>query len=206
MSQMTGNSQTPTSDIEKEREAWRRRELARWWIEARVPRRYVDTELEPDSRDEYLAKADSIWTRLATGSPVLLTGRRGTGKTQLASVLIRRCFEAGQVGRYTRLTELYRELRTSFGTSGDTIRVLREYRKPDLLVIDEAHDVKGTDWERVELNDLIDYRYGMVKPTLIITNAQGEELTAALSRSILSRCEESGGLVTMTGTSFRSKA
>jgi len=77
--------------------------------------------------------------------------------------------------------------------------------KPRLLVIDEAHERSNSDWEDRMLAMVVNERYQELRSTLVIANYSEEEVEKHLNPSILSRAEESGGIVVFDWESFRSR-
>ena len=53
------------------------------------------------------------------------------------------------------------------------------------------------------LTHLLDARYGAIRPTIVIANLTREALPACLGDSITSRLTETGGVLEITGPSFR---
>lgn len=98
-----------------------------------------------------------------------------------------------RTSRYARLYEFYRTIKDTFGGDDRTGDALKWFRSPWLLVLDECHDTSGTDWARMELNDLIDYRYGERKPTLLVSNLTVSEMGEVFGPSVISRTWEGGG-------------
>lgn len=146
---------------------------------------------------------------LPAGSIALLIGPRGTGKTQMGVHAIGRACRAQRSALYTIAAEIFLELREAMNAErggGSESRVMRDLETPDVLVIDEAHERNGTDWESLVLTSLIDRRYRAMKTTIIISNEERPAALQALGPSVHSRMLECGAIVACNWTSFRGAA
>jgi len=163
-------------------------------------------EMEP------LAEWGQISEAVAGGGVVVLSGKRGTGKTVAACKLGIGWYASGRIvagsARYWRLGDLMSQQKSTFKrgdsppmfTKSDPFTLAREAR---LLVLDEADEFTETDFERTELARLVDARYAEVSPTVLITNRPPSELAKRIGISILDRAREGGAFVTFTGESKR---
>lgn len=156
-----------------------------------------------------LDKANELWPRIASGDClILLIGDRGPGKTQMATFLAQRLLMAGKSAGYYRKTgDLISEIKYTWADGGKTVGtendVLKKYRKVPFLVLDEFHEKGASEWESRTLNNIIDHRYDSMLATLIIANMGEAEVRKQISASIVSRAEETGGLVDCNWKSYR---
>ena len=100
--------------------------------------------------------------KLIQGFLVGLIGKRGTGKTQLATMLAYEVLHTGRTAHYSLLSEFFMMLKNCYkeGYEGDTdAMILRRYAKYDLLVFDEVHEIQRTPFETEMFTMLIDKRY-----------------------------------------------
>lgn len=140
-------------------------------------------------RNEIQAKVKSEVEQYDFRKNLLMLGNVGTGKTHLASALIRKACEHLKSARYLKLYEFMNEIKRSFAynsqmTSADIIDKYSDY---DFLVIDEFSALNSGQ-EIIEfVADLIDRRYGNYKPTCIISNLTMEEFLSKTDKSIVSR-------------------
>jgi DNA replication protein DnaC len=153
--------------------------------------------------------------QLGDGFLFVLAGKRGTGKTQIAtSIAVEEIARMVPLWRqyrechwpfYITARQLFREIRATYSRDSemDEVQILKRFSDPHLLVIDEAHERGNTEWEDRTLTDLIDRRYGMKKDTILISNMTRAELPAALGPSIISRLHETGGVIECNWESFR---
>lgn len=146
-----------------------------------------------------------------------LIGKPGTGKTHLGSAMVNALIHAHETpamiysGR-----EIVRLLRSTWrdgkqpllGGYDSRDRGYIEVRRPDteeemlrmfgetpLLVIDEVGVQFGTDAETVQLFDVIDLRYRLQLPTVILSNLTGSELKKALGDRAYDRIREGSRLL-----------
>lgn len=133
-----------------------------------------------------------------------LVGGRGNGKTQLAV-----CAAASKCNTqsvlYCTAMDFFIEIKSTFGRNdGDTERdVLSLYSRPSFLVIDEFDKRAATEWENNLLFYLIDRRYRAVKSTLVISNSTPTVFSESIGDSLVSRMNETGGIIICDWPSFR---
>ena len=121
------------------------------------------------------------------GSVMAMVGNRGAGKTQVAVELIRQACKTG-TARYVRAFDLFALVKQTFDSNVMSERkVLEMYTRPSLLVIDELHDRKQSEWEDCVLTNIIDSRYGDLRTTIIISNERKKAFLASMGSSIASR-------------------
>jgi DNA replication protein DnaC len=156
---------------------------------------------------QWIDKRDKIIEKLGSGFLIALVGKRGPGKTQIAQqAVLMATGHHGREARYVRAMTFFLNLRATYSDETDSeARVIADYRKPHLLVIDEMQERGDTPWEDRMLNHLIDLRYGDMRDTLIIANLQPADLKAKLGESIVDRMRETGGIIECTWPSFRGK-
>lgn len=148
-------------------------------------------------------------TEYAKGFLVVLLGKRGVGKTQLAASVIRKCCDRLFTCRYVKALDLFREFRSAYvqpGKGEKGVRetdVVAEWAEYDLLVIDECHQRGETPHEQNTLINLLDRRYDDNKCTIVIANQTAGEFAAALGDSVVSRIHQTGEAVVCDWPSFR---
>jgi DNA replication protein DnaC len=170
-----------------------------------MPKRY---------RPDWPRPCDATWTEnfrkvmaaVRSGAIIALIGNRGTGKTRLAAEAARNFAPAHS--SYTTAMGLFLRIRATFGKkkggeSEDSI--VNELSKSPLLVLDEVQERGNTPWEDRLLTHILDRRYGAMLPTVVIANLTESALIECLGDSIVSRLEEGGGILEITGPSHRSQ-
>lgn len=117
--------------------------------------------------------ADNFGEHYRAGRNLLMTGNVGTGKTHLACGIIQQLVrQENAVAVITTAAEIIRVFKRSMArdsgyTEGDVIDELASF---DLLVIDEVGAQAGTAYELGMLHEVIDKRYQLVKPTVLVSN------------------------------------
>lgn len=183
-------------------------DLARRLLGAGFPARHV-RQLGAGLHGPSLAKARELWPRLAGGDALfLLTGDRGPGKTQMAAWWAGERVRAGQsAGRYVKCADLLGEIKATWHEGGRRVGtehdVLRKYRRAPYLVIDEFHERGGSDWENRCLVNLLDHRYDDMLATVLIANFAESKVAEAIPASVISRAQQTGGLVVCDWRGYR---
>lgn len=146
-----------------------------------------------------------INARMGSGFMMALTGGRGTGKTQIGAELMRVKTGKLKSALYTTAIRFFMAIKATYkqGCSQTEWDVILDHRRPSLLVIDEVGKRGETAWENNLLYELINARYGDMKDTLLIDNRTKEEFDAAIGDSIVSRMQETGGVISCDWKSFR---
>ncbi|NWC01615.1 ATP-binding protein [Pseudomonas sp. G1002] len=116
--------------------------------------------------------ADNFGEHFAAGRNLLLTGNVGTGKTHLACSIVRQVIGLNAIAVITTAAEIIRVFKRSMArdsgyTEGDVIDELASF---DLLVIDEVGAQAGTQYELAVLHEVIDKRYNLIRPTVVVSN------------------------------------
>lgn len=176
----------------------------------RYPERHV-LAVESVAMGESYEKMLSLEERVVgrADSLLILCGDRGGGKTQMATwwalSRLQRGIPCGWYYKAHDLLELIRQQYEGGQLAEDARRTLRQAKKTAYLVIDEFSELAGTEWERRTLTNLIDHRYDAMLTTVLITNHRQQDIPAALGRSIWSRAEETGGVVSCDWGSYRGR-
>lgn len=158
-----------------------------------------------------LAKAHALLPRILAGDCLLmLVGDRGPGKTQIATWWAEERQKVGKMmGWYRKTADLITEIKRTWSDGGKSIGteddVLKKYRKTAFLVLDEFHERGSSDWEARTLINILDHRYDNMLATVLIANMSEAQVRAEINPSIVSRAEETGGLVVCDWPSYRVK-
>lgn len=187
---------------------------------SKAPRRQLDTQ--PDGSGAWGEVVASINSMMLSGFIVALLGDRGTGKTQ-AAVEVMRTAAAIAAGRnrrarersgapftdttpvvYAKALDVFINIRATYnGGDESEKKVIEQYAKPMLLVIDELQERGNTAWEDRLLTHIIDTRYSSGLDTILIANLNPEEFRKAVGPSIYSRIVETGMVIECDWPSFR---
>jgi len=164
-----------------------------------------------------------------TGAIVALCGSRGTGKTTIATQIMRERLEARnqyyqlmpeerpgrpplEPGKYVKLGHLgarYKALVADFGTTDP--RALQDdffgrYASDDLLVVDEIHEGDDLRTHSRLLVDLVDTRYARNLDTILISNHDPEKFITSMDASVISRASQHGAVIPCLWDSWRAKS
>lgn len=147
--------------------------------------------------------AEQFEDHLEMGTPVLLLGGVGTGKTHLASAVANQIANNGYDTIFRSVSQIIRSIRDTWGKSGEEQKLLEIYRSVDLLIIDEVGVQAGSDNERNILFDIINGRYEEMKPTIMISNLTPDAFTMAVGQRISSRIQHDGKLLPFDWNDYR---
>lgn len=148
---------------------------------------------------------------VGNGGSLIIIGKRGCGKTRMAAEISRAGKFPNDIGGgaktsvYRRISEILIELKDSFRSKNGEGegRVIKYLSSAGLLVIDEFQERGETDWENRMITTIIDRRYADSLPTILIANLEVEEIEQKISDSVISRINESGGVIVCRCESFR---
>ncbi len=138
---------------------------------------------------DYVGKWDGESVVLHS-APGTLDSLWGTGKTQIAVLLMRRQINRGAAARFLPAVDLFERLRATFSddSTEQTGALLERFASEPLLVIDDLGAERPTDWTREQVRTLIDKRDSAQRATIITTNATGfEELAGWVGGAVASR-------------------
>jgi len=156
-----------------------------------------------------LDRARELWPKIQQlDTLVFLVGDRGPGKTQIAtwwaSELVRSVTSSV---RYVKCADLIGEIKATWHDGGKRVGteqdVMRKFRRAKYLVIDEFHERGSSDWESRCLINLIDHRYDAMLATVIIANLSEEKAMEEINPSLISRAQQTGGMVVCDWESYR---
>jgi DNA replication protein DnaC len=130
------------------------------------------------------------------GRSMILSGNLGTGKTHLGSAIVQsviRQYRAKAV--IVSIAEIVRVAKGTMtkGATYDERDVISELAGVDLLIVDEVGAQKGSEYELGILHEVIDRRYQMVVPTVIISNLLVDDLKKYIGERALDRLRQDGG-------------
>lgn len=116
---------------------------------------------------------------------VLFEGPPGTGKTRAAWHILKRMVEAGKSCYGLTSTQFAKfaadQWHSNAEDKGIACEAMERCRRTSVLLIDDLGKQKMTDRSELELYDVLEWRTTNLKPTIITTNATGEQLKKMLS-------------------------
>lgn len=137
---------------------------------------------------------------------VLITGATGLGKTYLACALAHKACREGYSSYYVKLTRLFQELDIG-RADGRYAKMMRQFAKADVLVMDELGLAMLTDQHRRDLLEILDDRYNL-RATIIISQlplAHWHEAIGdpTLADAILDRVVHNAYKINLSGKTMR---
>ena len=170
------------------------------WAKSGVPDRHK--LLVPTGPEGWLEARKTLLETFGDGAIGVLTGKRGTGKTQLGVSLIRSFCWGGYCASYEKAIDIFLTIREGMHENGER-KVIQKYLDVDFLVIDAMEERGETPFEDRMLNYILDRRYDALQDTLLITNQTKERFAESAGASIISRIHESGVVLDCDWKSFR---
>lgn len=186
--------------------------------QAGVPERFRDRTLEnyiadtPEQRRalefsiEFASKFDEV---LKTGRSAMFVGRPGTGKTHLATGILRSVLQPEhRTGMFTTVQRAMRRIKDTWakGSSETESKAIWSLSSPDLLVLDEIGVQFGSEFEKQTMFDVLNERYERRKPVLLLSNLDVKEVSVFLGERIMDRLrEDASKLIVFNWESRRGK-
>lgn len=150
-----------------------------------------------------------MWDKhFAEGTGLYIEGTNGTGKTHLAAAIAIYLIKERRVPVICKTSgDMLLDIKNTFDYDGATEKqVLDVYKRVDLLIVDDLGKEQCTDWSISTLYSILNDRYEEMKPTIITTNYNSEDLARALTpkgfdnqkvKAIISRLREVSQVLTM---------
>lgn len=174
--------------------------LLGWNAPARQSRKKVDRS------GPWGQKLTVLEGRLGKGFLSVLYGTNGSGKTQLGVELMKfQIHRREKSARFMSAMDFFMAVKATYRQDSEKgeAQVLDEFAKPSLLVVDEIEKRGESAWENNLLFHLFNRRYNAERDTLLISNLPEAELQAHLGNDLVSRLNETGGMIHCDWPSFR---
>lgn len=149
-------------------------------VAAGVPRRYLHCSLEnyqpanPLQKQALAVARTFIESWPAHDRGILFTGSCGTGKTHLATAILRHLIlEQGIDGCFADYQDLLKRIQATFQKGGDgpsEDELLGPVLTADLLVLDDLGSRRSTAWAEETLAHVLTVRYNEERTTILTTN------------------------------------
>lgn len=197
------------------------RQIRRNANQADIDKRLVNAMIAPRFADKTLDNYDAstvgqrkaisaarwLVDNLDSGTPgLILLGNNGTGKNHIASAIVREAVaKHNKTALITEVRKLDRSIKEAWRKDGLESEALKLFSLPDLLVIDEVGLQRGSETELLHLAEVINDRYGAMKPTVLIANLQWAEFKPMIGERAADRFREGGKVVVFDWQSYRGK-
>ena len=159
--------------------------------------------------------ADNFALHRARGDGLYIEGTNGTGKTHLAAAIALQLINEGIPVICKTSSDLLLDIKKSFdGEGARESEVLDIYKRVDLLIIDDLGKEQCSDWSMSTLYSILKDSYEDIKPTIVTTNYNAENLANALTPrgfdntkivAIISRLRETSTVMTMAWADIRGR-
>lgn len=133
-------------------------------------------------------------------SGLVIRGAVGVGKTHVAVAAYRAAVAGGVL---PAIAVAVPALLDGLRPGRETVEDLRACEDARLLLLDDLAAERVTDWTSETLYRLIDARYSRRLPTLVTTNATGQQIRDGLGPRVASRLNGLGQIVTLEGPDRR---
>lgn len=189
------------------RAAERNRRIRNLVVASELPRRFAGRTFQNYRAEcQEQARIKTIIQRFAVnfedvlreGAGLVLCGKPGTGKTHLSAAMANHVMrEHGRRVRFMTVLDLLRSVKGTMARDSDSTetQVINRMLAPDLLILDEVGVQYGTDYERMVITDLLNKRYNEMRPTVLISNLDSDELARYVGERVMSRMTEGGGAI-----------
>lgn len=152
--------------------------------------------------------ADGFQRHFEDGSGLYFEGTNGTGKTHLAAAIALQLMTKDHIPVICKTSgDLLLDIKKSFDSDDVTeAQIIKTYKDVDLLIIDDLGKEQCSDWSISTLYSILNDRYEDMRPTIITTNYNSDDLVRALTPkgyysskiiAIISRLREVNKVVTM---------
>lgn len=135
-----------------------------------------------------------------SGRCMVLIGKPGTGKTHLGVAIANELLhKTSRTAVYRTVGSILQAIRATYDRHSERSEadILSSLVTPDLLVLDEVGVSKEqpSDFELTTLFAIINGRYEQMRPTVVISNLDAEQLPVAMGERCVDRLREGGMIV-----------
>ena len=155
------------------------------------------------SSAEMMTARTSAMLAAINNTGLVLSGKRGTGKTHLAVAIAIYAMKHGQQALFRLVSAMLDEIQSAIRENGDYDGLMMQFKTVPCLVLDDLGKENMTTARGSYLHQIIDYRYIHGLQTIITTNAKNIKELVELSNSeyitpMVSRVMERGAWVTIS--------
>ena len=150
---------------------------------------------------DYIANFDSN-----QGTCFVFSGETGTGKNHLSAAMCNHLMNERKTCLVITVSELMMKMRKCYSDKPEYTEdeFMKQLINFDLLILDEIGLQKGSDHEKIILNQVIDQRIGNLKPVGVLTNLDNQGVFDLLGKRIFDRLRSNNGKwISFTWDSYR---
>jgi DNA replication protein DnaC len=152
--------------------------------------------------------AESFDEAVRSGRSLIFLGSTGTGKTHLSTAIANDIIRRGYTALFTSVMETVLTVRETYRRDSEKNEreAIKAFTLPDLLILDEVGTQYGTDSERLIIYEILNARYQIRRPVILIGNARIVEMQRAIGDRALDRIRTNGGkAVVFDWSSYRTR-
>jgi len=168
-----------------------------------IPKRYKLANFEPKNQIQKIVSEYLInnFYENKTSSDTLFFGAIGTGKTYISCAFAKDLIK--RIEKNVKYITEYRLLNLYFQKD---YRLFKNFRDAEILILDEIGKRELIDWQMIQLEELLSYRFDEMLPTIYITNLTDSNFKTFLGDRLTDRLRESNiQRFAFNGDSFRGK-
>ncbi len=132
---------------------------------------------------------------------LIICGSYGTGKTHLAAAIANQVVNKGVSVLFDTYGGHLEKIKNEFNSTGASY--LNLMRTVDMLILDDVGKEKQTEWSASVMFDVINHRYESMKPIIITSNFNSEQLEEYFGEACYSRLIEMCNAVVTQGSDKR---
>lgn len=178
-----------------------------------IPKRYREAKLEAiNEKQENLVSI--LRENLSGKNPkdirdILIIGTVGTGKTHIVMGALNSLINQGVWCKYATEYDLldmyFRKTKANpIDKNSEPYSKFDGFRQAKILVIDEIGKRELIDWQKIQIEELISYRYNEMLPTIFITNLNTKEFKKFVGDRVSDRLRDNNIIrVLLDGESLR---
>jgi len=154
-----------------------------------IPIRYEDAKFEPKTETQQIVSRyfmeNFTQKSLKQSTDILLFGSIGTGKTYISCAFALELIRKEQ--KHVKYVTEYELLSFYFEKE---YQKFRNCRNSEILILDEIGKRVLVDWQRIQLEELLSFRYNNMLPTIYITNLEQNQFKEFLGDRLADRLRE----------------
>ena len=165
------------------------------------------THTEPGAIDKAVHYVEHADDYLQAGVGLIFYGSRGTGKTSLVTLLLKRLMELGHDGYFTTFSEMIDTYTGGWNDRDDKAWFHKRIKNAGALVLDdigkEYQGRKSSGLPEATFDEVLRHRVAGSVPTIITTNQTLQEMQEGYGGGVMSLLHERSSTYQFTGEDFR---